>query len=154
MIMFHTTGATIGAGTAHPSGAPEFTPCFSGFRVTRSLALYVCFVDCCLSFFTFSFVHCVVCPSLLLFFCPLCCLSSFTFFLLSTVLSVLRFTDSDFPFGVFKLFLPLTSYQTKFLRKSLVVAKSTTILNLSRQTEMKVVSASFTYKMAEIIQNG
>jgi hypothetical protein len=30
---------TIGAGTASPSGAPEFTPCFSGVCVTRSLVL-------------------------------------------------------------------------------------------------------------------
>ena len=33
---------------------------FSGVRVTRSLVLYVCFVDRCLSFCTFSFGHCVV----------------------------------------------------------------------------------------------
>ena len=33
---------------------------FSGVRVIRSLVLYVCFVDCCLSFSTFSFGHCVV----------------------------------------------------------------------------------------------
>jgi hypothetical protein len=44
---------------------------FSGVRVTRSLVLYVCFVDRCLSFCTF--------------------------FLLAIVLSVLvRFTDSDY----------------------------------------------------------
>ena len=36
-------------------------PVFSGVRVTRSLVLYVCFVDRCLSFCTFSFGHCVVC---------------------------------------------------------------------------------------------
>jgi hypothetical protein len=36
---------------------------FSGVRVTRSLVLCVCFVDRCLSFCTFSFGHCVVCPS-------------------------------------------------------------------------------------------
>ena len=36
---------------------------FSGVRVTRSLVLYVCFVDRCLSFGTFSFGHCVVCSS-------------------------------------------------------------------------------------------
>jgi hypothetical protein len=30
-------------------------PVFSGVRVTRSLVLYVCFVDRCLSFCTFSF---------------------------------------------------------------------------------------------------
>jgi hypothetical protein len=50
----------------------------SGVRVTRSLVLYVCFVDHCLSF---------------------------ELFLLTIVLSVLlRFTDSDYPFGIFKLF--------------------------------------------------
>jgi hypothetical protein len=40
-------------------------PAFSGVRVTRSLVLYVCFVDRCLSFCTFSFGHCVVCSSLI-----------------------------------------------------------------------------------------
>ena len=38
-------------------------PVFSGVRVTRSLVLYVCFVDRCLSFCPFSFGHCVVCSS-------------------------------------------------------------------------------------------
>jgi hypothetical protein len=38
-------------------------PVFSGVRVTRSFVLYVCFVDRCLSFCTFSFGHCVVCSS-------------------------------------------------------------------------------------------
>jgi len=33
------TGATGGAGTAYPSGAPEFTPGFSWVHVTRSLVL-------------------------------------------------------------------------------------------------------------------
>ena len=56
-------GVTSGAGTAHPSGEPEFTPVFSGVRVTRSLVLYVCFVDRCLSFCPFPFGHCVVCSS-------------------------------------------------------------------------------------------
>ena len=46
---------TSGAGTAYPSGAPEFTPVLSGVRVTRSLVLYVCFVDRCL-FFVFFFL--------------------------------------------------------------------------------------------------
>ena len=58
----HTTGSTSGAGTAYPSGALEFTPVISGARVTRSLVLYVCFVDRCLSFCIF-FGHCVVCSS-------------------------------------------------------------------------------------------
>jgi hypothetical protein len=30
-FMIKTTGATSGAGTVYPSGAPEFTPVFSGF---------------------------------------------------------------------------------------------------------------------------
>ena len=38
-------------------------PVFSRVRVTRSLVLYVCFVDRCLSFCTFSVGHCVVCSS-------------------------------------------------------------------------------------------
>jgi hypothetical protein len=54
-----------GAGTAYPSGANELTPGFSGVGVTRSLVLYVCFVDRCLPFCNFSFAHCVVCsPSI------------------------------------------------------------------------------------------
>jgi hypothetical protein len=36
-------------------------PVFSEVRVTRSLVLYVCFVDRRLSFCTFSFGHCVAC---------------------------------------------------------------------------------------------
>jgi hypothetical protein len=53
-------------------------PVFSGVHVTRSLALYVCFVDRCLSFCTF---------------------------VLAIVLSVLlRYTISDCSFGIFKLF--------------------------------------------------
>jgi len=41
--LFHTffiwvfLGATTGAGTTYSSGAPEFTPVFSGFCVTRSV---------------------------------------------------------------------------------------------------------------------
>ena len=38
-------------------------PDCSGVRITRSLVLYVCFVDRCLSLCTFSFGHCVVCSS-------------------------------------------------------------------------------------------
>ena len=132
---------------AYPSGAPEFTPAFSGVRVTRAVVLCVCFVDRCLSFCTFSFGHCVVCSSsiygfwlplwylqtllvLLYFFCwPLCCLfffdirilitplvssnssCPFVLFLLAIVLSVLlRYTDSDYPFGIFKLFLSFCTF--------------------------------------------
>ena len=65
----YTTGATSGAGTAYPSGATEFILVFIRVRVTRSLVLCVCFVDGCLSFYTF----------------------------LAILLSVLRLTDSDYP---------------------------------------------------------
>jgi len=52
------TGATSGAGSPYPFGAPEFTNGFSGVRVTLSFVLYVCFLErslslwslCCLSF--------------------------------------------------------------------------------------------------------
>ena len=54
----------------HPSGAPEFTPVFSGVRVAQSLVLCVCFLDRCLSFCSFFF-----------------------FFVLFVLL---RFTDSDY----------------------------------------------------------
>ena len=55
-------------------------PVFSGVRVSRSLVWYVCFIDRC--------------------FCP------FVLFLLAIVLSgLLRYTDSDYSFGIFKLFL-------------------------------------------------
>ena len=69
------------------------SPVFSGIRVTRSLCLYVCFVDRYLSFCTF-------------FFWPLCCLFFFDirflitplWYLVAIVLSVLlRYTDSDYP---------------------------------------------------------
>jgi hypothetical protein len=73
---FHTSGA----GTAYPSGAPEFTPGFHGVRVTLSLVLWVCFVDRCLSFCSFTFGHIIV------LFVPLRC------------------TDSDYPVGIVKLF--------------------------------------------------
>ena len=56
------------------------SPSFSGVRATRSLLLCVVF---CSSLFVLSY-----------------------FFLLTIVLSVLlRYTDSDYPFGIFKLFL-------------------------------------------------
>jgi hypothetical protein len=56
----NTTSETSGSGSIDPSGAPEFTPVFSGTPVTGPLALYVCLVYCCFSFCTFSFRHCVV----------------------------------------------------------------------------------------------
>ena len=60
----------------HLSSPPDL----SRVIVTRYLVLCVCFVDRCLSFCTFSFGHCVVCPS-----------SNYGFWLP--------------PFGIFKLLL-------------------------------------------------
>jgi hypothetical protein len=79
------------AGTAYPSGAPKFTPVFSGVRVTRSLVLYVCFVGHCLSICTF---------------------------LLAIVLSVLRYTDFDYPFGIFKLLLHMKIHHNQIINIS------------------------------------
>ena len=73
----NTTCVTSGAGTAYNSGAPELTPGFQWVRVTRSLVLYVCFVDSCLSFRLFSFV-------------PLCCLFFFDIRILITSLWYLQ----------------------------------------------------------------
>ena len=64
MYAFLISNRTNGAGAANPSAAPEFTSGFSGVCYTRSLVLYECFVDRCLSFYTFSLGHCVVCSSL------------------------------------------------------------------------------------------
>jgi hypothetical protein len=56
-------------------------PVFSGVRHARSLVLCVCIVD-----------------------------RSFVLFILTIVLSVLlRFTDSDYPFDIFKLFLRINN---------------------------------------------
>ena len=65
------TGGMSGAGTAYPSGTPEFTPVFSGVRITRSLILGVCFVDRCFPFCPFSFVHCVLSFDLMILITPL-----------------------------------------------------------------------------------
>ena len=71
------TGVTYGTGTANPSGAPEFTSEFCEVRVARSLVIYVVFCSYCISF----------------------CL-----FLLVIVFSaLLRFTASDYYFGLWYL---------------------------------------------------
>jgi hypothetical protein len=66
-------GATHGAGTAYPSGPPEFNQVFSGVRIARFLVFYVVF---CRSLF----VLLVIVLSVLF-----------------------RFTASDYPFGIFQL---------------------------------------------------
>ena len=83
-LLFNSRGVTSGAGTAYPSGAPEFTPVFL-WGSCYSILSFICLF--CWSFFV------------LLYFCP------FVLFLLATVLSVpLQYTDSYCPFGIFKLY--------------------------------------------------
>ena len=56
-------------------------PVFNGVRLTRSLVLYVCFVDRCLSFCPLSFGHCGVCPSSIYgFWLPLWYLQNLKFY--------------------------------------------------------------------------
>jgi hypothetical protein len=64
-------------------------------RVTQYLVFCVVF-----SVFPFPFGHCIVCPYI---FKSL--LNKYFILLLAIVLSVLRFMDSDYPFGIFKLLL-------------------------------------------------
>ena len=91
----------------------------SGVRVTQSLVLYtfcICFVDRC----------------------------SFVRFLLATVLSVLlRYTDSDYPFGIFKLFLRLLYHVAR--RNILILHTMSNISHLYRYliTDKDEISVSF-----------
>ena len=84
------------------------SPLLSGVCVIRSLVLYVCFVNRCLSFCSFSFGHCVLCSSsiywfwlplwylqtllvlLFFFFWPLCSLFFFDLLILITSLWYLQ----------------------------------------------------------------
>ena len=113
---------------------------FSGVRVTRSLVVYVCFVDRCLSFCTFSFGHCVVCSSsiygfwlplwylqtllvlLYFFFWPLCCLFFFDIrFLITPLVS-----SNSFSWIAHKVILhiQLLCYQKK---KSLIITSQSCV---------------------------
>jgi len=68
----------ISSNSSYPSRASEFNPGFCGVHGALSLV-----------------------------FCVVFCRSLFWCFFLSIVLSVLQFTDSDYPFDIFKLFLSL-----------------------------------------------
>jgi len=58
-------GTTSVAGTAYHSVAPEFTPVFSGVRITLSSFM-------CMFSRSFAFGYCVVCPSIYGFWLSLC----------------------------------------------------------------------------------
>ena len=95
----------------------SYPPGFRGVRVTRSLVLYVCFVDRC---------------------CP------FVLFLLAIVVSVLlRYTDSDCPFGIFKLFLPQLFYLLLFSSLQLSI-KNTICIASDRYNVLTIKQRSLT----------
>ena len=85
-LEINRTGALSGAGMSYPSGAPQFTP---GFKWGS-----------CYSIFSSM---CMFCRSL------------FVLFLLDIVLSVLRFMDSDYPFGIFQCFFPQINWTIRKL---------------------------------------
>jgi hypothetical protein len=103
-------GATNGAGTTYPSRAPEFTSRFSGVCAIRSLVICVCFADHCLAslFYYFLPLYCLF-LDLRILIIPLVLSSSSLFFcpFLVIVLSLLRFRDSDYTFGILKFFFVL-----------------------------------------------
>ena len=75
----NTAGVISGAGTTYPSGAPEFIPSFKWGSCYSSLVLCIVFCRSLFVLLSLFFGHCVLAVPL-------------------------RFTDSDFPFGIFKLF--------------------------------------------------
>jgi hypothetical protein len=85
--------------TYHFPEQPSSPTVFTGVHVTRSLVLYVCFVDRFLSFCTFSFGHCVVCSS--------------------------SIYDSDCPFGIFKLFLGWAPWRVQLMEQELRTLQKT-----------------------------
>ena len=95
-------------------------------RVPRSLVLCVCFVDRCLFFCSFSFGHCVVCSSSI-------------------------YTDSDYPFSIFKLFLSILQYLNsdviEWVRKCLLLnaklSNASAVLHGKNKLKMKMMSALY-----------
>ena len=77
----NTSGATSGAGTAYPSRAHEVIPGFQ-WGLCYSIFSFMC-LFCSWLFVLFFFGHCVICP--------------------------FPIYDSDYPFGIFKLFLYITT---------------------------------------------
>ena len=55
------TGAFKRAGTAHPSGTPEFTTGFSSIRVAQYLVFYVMFCRSLFIILSFIFGDCIFC---------------------------------------------------------------------------------------------
>jgi len=87
----HLIGVACGAGTSNPSGAPKFTPRFSGVHVARSLVFCSVFCRSLLAFFR----HDIVYPSLIYgFWLPLCYLQT-VLIQCTTKATILK---TDYPF--------------------------------------------------------
>jgi hypothetical protein len=102
---------------------------FSGVRVTRSLVLYVCFPDRCLSF---------------------------VLSLLAIVLSVLRYTVYDCPFGIYKRSGRInSSCSTSGTRRANLVTNP--VISYEWGKDQEVVTTSGTYPwsfVTQIFHNG
>ena len=85
-FMSNTADVTCGTGTVNPSGAPEFTPVLVGFVLLNLLFSMYWFGN-----------------------------SLFVLFLCALVLSVLRFTDSDYHFGNLQFFLRCVRLECTYL---------------------------------------
>jgi len=117
---------------------PEFTPVFSGVRVTRSLVLCVCFVDHCLPFCTF-------------FFWSLCCLFLFDIRILITPL-----VSSNFSYSNHDCSFQDKSQRITWLRSLIyITCKGSPILWLlswtisSKYGNVKLLDRTFSYCLAE-----
>jgi branched-subunit amino acid transport protein len=82
-------------------------PVFSGVRVIRSLVLYVCFVDHCLSFCSFSFGHRVVCSSSIYEFWLL------LWYLKNLLIKILP--QSSLEFSCYSIFLSYSMWHWRYL---------------------------------------
>ena len=100
-------------------------PVFSGVRVTRSLVLYVCFVDRCLSFCPFSFGHCVVCSSSIYgFWLPLLVSSNSSYlfnmvehYFLNCCCLLILVYDSTLPLNLARLDLSMSCWCLVYIAK-------------------------------------
>jgi hypothetical protein len=105
-------------GTAYPSGASLV---FSGVRVTRSLVLFLYFVDRCLSFCPFSFGHCVVCTSSIYgFWLPLWYLQTLlrsigSLFCRTSIIDMI--TTTDIYIYIYILYIKFKIMTTSYLQK-------------------------------------
>ena len=89
---------------------------FSGGRVTRYLALYVCFLDRCLAFCTFSFGHCVVYSSSIYeFWLPL--------WYLQTLLKCLDVSDLNFLASAINVTIHICHFSSDPCKYSCVLKK-------------------------------